>query len=268
MISVIFHDNCPHPRVSLGDFAKGLGASAAQAETERLQRIEDGITQEGEEEGVVLQLCEWHAAEAIKKRLIRAGYSKEKEPWNELCGILWDWIKSPTMEVLDQRRERLLTELNQEEQLYISNFYLPKEPQFIRTYTRQYANLGLHSTSRSEGYHPTIKKVCSRQGSMAQAVYSIRNLAQQLDKKHDQELNKERLSLPRLLDKKAFAEIGPRVTHFALNLLSREWEETKLWADKVTAREVSEPRDLDSDNMRVCGCPRKCDLLTQYGLPC
>lgn len=35
---------------------------------------------------VILQRCEWHAVEAIKKRLIHKGYSKEKR--NELVDLI------------------------------------------------------------------------------------------------------------------------------------------------------------------------------------
>src|ERR1700722_15914944 len=101
--------NCPEPVVIVADFMKGLGAAiAAKTQEDRKTGTKEGrervakqelfaeldgvnggglpasksvviINAEGHKEVTTLQLCEWHALEAIKRRLIHAGqYPKEK----------------------------------------------------------------------------------------------------------------------------------------------------------------------------------------------
>jgi hypothetical protein len=44
------------------------------------------------QERVILQFCTWHAAEAIKRRLIAKEYTKERR--EKLNHLIWDWIKA------------------------------------------------------------------------------------------------------------------------------------------------------------------------------
>ena len=64
----------------------------------------------------VLQLCTWHAAEAIKKRPIKAG-KYPQEVRKKLETLIWDYIKSPTIDELDERRRKLLNELHSAEKV-------------------------------------------------------------------------------------------------------------------------------------------------------
>jgi hypothetical protein len=97
LTSIIFYD-CLLPKVVVGDFAKGLMAAFVEAKAEAEQENDDILAiAETEEDAelieleqqkqtinrdirqITLQLCEWHGAEAIKKRLINKGqYSQEK----------------------------------------------------------------------------------------------------------------------------------------------------------------------------------------------
>ena len=52
---------------------------------------------------VKLQLCSWHAAEAVKRRLIVEGYSSEMR--SELTNLIWGWITSPTTEALSEKTQ-------------------------------------------------------------------------------------------------------------------------------------------------------------------
>ncbi|KAK0516443.1 hypothetical protein JMJ35_001046, partial [Cladonia borealis] len=85
-------------------------------------------------------LCNWHAAEAIKKRLIKEGYLKDVR--DDLVDKIWRWIKSPTMVELATNRQGLVDDLRLKDRDYITSYYRPKERQFIKVYTRQYPNLG------------------------------------------------------------------------------------------------------------------------------
>ena len=77
---LFFWDNCPGPAVMLGDFS--LGLSAAMIKKAGISMVEAGMNQAYEmvnhlnalESGCTLQLCSWHAAEAVKARLIKKGY--------------------------------------------------------------------------------------------------------------------------------------------------------------------------------------------------
>ncbi|KAF6233532.1 hypothetical protein HO173_008263 [Letharia columbiana] len=58
-----------------------------------------------------LQLCNWHAAKAIKKRLTREGYPLYiRKP---LANLVWKWIQSETLEDIERNRGILLNQLHQ-----------------------------------------------------------------------------------------------------------------------------------------------------------
>ncbi len=160
-------------------------------------------------------------------------------------------MKSFTVTVLEEQRERLLMKLKTSEREYLITFYQPKEPQFIRAYTKQYPNLGVHSTQRNESYHVVVKAVVHRQLSLPDAVRQLRNHVKQLAENINEEINRQRKSLPRLMDKKAFQILGPQITHQALALLIPEWETMKLLSNPI------EP-----------GCMSVCELPRRWGLSC
>jgi len=121
-----------------------------------------------------LQLCKWHAVEAIKKRLYKAGlYSDPRRL--ELVDFINKWVKAPTLTALDEARAKLLFKLSYPDRQYILDFYQPKEFQFCRAYTRKLANLEVHSTQRNESYHVIIKTHLNSQLSITQAVESLVN---------------------------------------------------------------------------------------------
>ena len=99
MKNLIFDDECHGPRVKLGDFAAGLSAAMqrkrlwtvdADAALGMAWQVSQSMIAGGYD--CALQLCTWHAAEAIKKRLIKAG-TYPVEIRNELMALIWAWIK-------------------------------------------------------------------------------------------------------------------------------------------------------------------------------
>ena len=69
-----------------------------------------------------LQLYEWHAIKAIKKRLIHSGrYSKETRL--VLVNLINRWIKAPDLEALETTRKTLLSRLQCQERDYLRSFY-------------------------------------------------------------------------------------------------------------------------------------------------
>lgn len=64
-----------------------------------------------------LKLCSWHAAEAIKKKLVKAG-SYPLEIRKELTSLIWVWIQSSSLDLLEKnRRQKLLQKLNPAEKV-------------------------------------------------------------------------------------------------------------------------------------------------------
>ena len=63
-----------------------------------------------------LQLCTWHVAEAIKKKLIKAGTYLLKIR-KELTSLIWAWIQSSTLNELESNRQKLLHWLNPPERV-------------------------------------------------------------------------------------------------------------------------------------------------------
>ncbi|KAI9760481.1 MAG: hypothetical protein M1840_002409 [Geoglossum simile] len=166
---------CPLPHAVAGDFAAGLpaamattkeqvafriiekkeGEKANEEETEAVAKVRQQMTSR-EIGNCFLQICEWHAVQAIRKRLtITGGYPGE---WKDLIiDLVWSWIKSPTEKDLKERREQLLAAVDVKEATGLNEFYRTKESQFIYVYTSKQANLGVRSTQWSESYHKVVK---------------------------------------------------------------------------------------------------------------
>jgi hypothetical protein len=78
------------------------------------------------EEETILQLCEWHAAKAIQRRLVHAGkYSKEKR--EGLTNLINAWIKASTEDDVKKTQEALLKALEPAERKYLIDYYQLKE---------------------------------------------------------------------------------------------------------------------------------------------
>jgi hypothetical protein len=288
--------NCPQPRLICGDFSKGLGAAVAlQATREFIKAMEDkdkdgfvdiddiamvedatesvveflagnavvvdvGVGTKGER--TRLQLCEWHAIEAIKKRLINCGrYSKETR--EVLVDLLNQWVKAPNMESLENTRKTLLSRLCIQERTYLWGYYQPKELQFCQAYTRLLPNLGVNSTQRNESYHVVVKKRLNKNMSVSAACEAIVIKTKQLAEDYNERVNDNRKSRPTLMDKFAFKKVGSKLTHYAIERTMAEWRVMKDFADAIDEGE-QDPFEFDE----TVGCPSQCELPLRYGLPC
>jgi hypothetical protein len=237
-----FYD-CPEPAVIVGDFSKGLGAAcAAKAaldlglteiteealvcppeEDEEMPNAAQVVVHEelGSPQAVVLQLCEWHAVQAIKRRLIAAGrYSKERR--EELASMIWDWVMASSIKALNERRTKLIKALHNKEAEYIQSYYQPKEQQFCRAYTQALPNLGVYTTQRGESYHVVVKAHLTVNTPISQAVQTIVEQTKELGRRYDAEINRQRRTTPRILDNTAFSTVKKKLTHYALELVIPE----------------------------------------------
>ena len=130
--------------------------------------------------------------------------------------MIWKWVKSPSQSELEINRTELLQSLLLKEQEYLLLPYQPKEHQFVLAYTRSYPNLGANPTQRNESYHHVIKSLVNRQMPLAESVGRIKDHFKQIGIQYDEEINKQRAKVPRLLDKVAFSEIKRLITWHAL----------------------------------------------------
>jgi hypothetical protein len=209
---------------------------------------------------MILQRCEWHAAEAIKKKLIKKGYKKERR--DKVVDLLWKWIKTADLNLLDMSRANLLLALQDDEKEYLTNYYQPKEPSFCRAYTSKYPNLGCHSTQRNEKIHDVVTVGLSKNIPVGKAIEIICDRIKRLPKWYDDRINKDRLTLPRLLDKIFFKLCSHRFTHYCLTLAMVEYANAKAMLDEMEINNtefIFEPKE---------GCQISCELPLRYGIPC
>ena len=213
------------------------------------------------QEKAILQYCTWHGAEAIKRRLIAKGYTKERR--EDINNLIWEWIKAPDLDTLEEARDKLILSLNNNEKEYLVGWYQPKEPQFCHAYTRQYRNLGVHSTQRVEGNHPLLTANLHKNLKVSDAVFRICNRLESLIEDYEQRLSRSRISEPRLIDTTFFRLVLRRVTHYCLELCSSELLKAKeLYDIEVLGGEEDDEFDPEF------GCEQLCELPLRYRLPC
>jgi hypothetical protein len=216
------------------------------------------------QEKAILQYCTWHGAEAIKRRLIAKGYTKERR--EDINNLIWEWIKAPDLDTLEEARDKLILSLNNNEKEYLVGWYQPKEPQFCHAYTRQYRNLGVHATQRVEGNHVLLTANLHKNLKVSDAVFRICNRLESLIKDYEQRLSRSRISEPRLIDAIFFRRVIRRVTHYCLNLCGPELFKAKELYDIELS---GDKMDGDNDEFDPeFGCQQLCELPLRYRLPC
>jgi hypothetical protein len=83
-----------------------------------------------------------------------------------------------------------------------------------------------------------------------------------LGRKHDKEINSNRRTLPRLLDRAAFTNIGHTRTHYALDIAMKEWSAAKTLADNIEDGKEELDFELFTD------CTKGCNTPMRLGIPC
>jgi hypothetical protein len=98
---------------------------------------------------------------------------------------------------------------------------------------------------------------------VSRAIQIIIDQTRLLGREYDADINQQRRTTPRLLDLRAFSAVKSQLTHYALELTSREWSATKQMADDIEEGKEEEFKfDLDM------GCSFGCELPARFGLPC
>ena len=200
------------------------------------------------QERVILQFCTWHGVEAIKRRLIAKGYTKERR--EDINNLIWEWIKAPDFDTLEDACNKLILRLNISDKEYL------EEPQFCHAYTRQYRNLGVHSTQHFEGNHPLLTANLHKNLKVSDAVFRICNRLESLIEDYEQRLSRSRISEPRLIDTTFFRLVLRRVTHYCLELCSSELLKAKeLYNTEVLGGLEDDEFDPEFGCEQLCALP-------------
>jgi len=176
--------------------------------------------------------------------------------------MIWAWVKALTINNLEDNRKALLKALHYKEQVYLYDYCQLKELQFYQAYTQALWNLGAHTTQQNEGYHVVVKERLHKHLPLLKAVQVIANQTTDLGCKYNAKINRDRKTLPRLLDQRAFATVSDKITSYALSLAMKEWSATKLIADEL------EESQTELNFIPSTECKLGCELPLRYGLPC
>jgi len=95
-----------------------------------------------------LQLCNWHAVQAMRAKFTKAGYITEeldgfidgKVEVPSLIDHAWAYVESDTVEALGANRATLMGALKVKDQKYISQNWVAKEYRTIFCYTKTLAS--------------------------------------------------------------------------------------------------------------------------------
>ena len=234
----VFTDGVLLPGVVLGDEAGGLIAAMNDAKTAKPMT------------GVVLQHCNWHAVEAMKKHFRNNGY--KKDAIDDLSDLSWAYIKSATVKELETSRHALLNALQPSDRDYIANIRYSKEYRVIYAYTKRYPNLGAMATQRGESYHPVMREITNGQLSLEESANRLCKKVLSILKQLSMDEDKARVDVQRTLDAVAFRNLIGNVSLYALKKLQIEW----------TA--LAEALKAPNTDLGPC----KCELLIQFSLPC
>jgi len=73
----------------------------------------------------MLQFCEWHAAENVRKRLAKERYKKEER--DAIMVLVWLYIWSATEDDLGKNRAAMMALMRQSEQTYIEKHWYQRK---------------------------------------------------------------------------------------------------------------------------------------------
>ena len=83
-------------------------------------------------------------------------------------------------------------------------------------------NLGVSTSQRNESFHVAVKADPHKNLPISQAIQVILDLTRVFARQCDADINQQRRTTPRRLDLPAFSVVKSKLTHYALELSSRE----------------------------------------------
>jgi hypothetical protein len=238
----------PLPRIVIADQAGGVLSSVPKAWPQ-----------------CRVQICDWHAVEAMKAKYRKSGYKKaeidglrnkdgtiEKEG---LADLSWNYIKSMTIDELTANRAILIAALQPEDQDYIRKTWQTKEDRVVYCYTKFYPNLGSTSSQRGESYHPVMREITNGQLSIEESAKRLirKTLSILKDMATDEDLSIRKYTRTAQLINEgvAFQLLRNQVTIQAMKLLEAEWKALEV--------DIAANRPLGDCH---------CQILLRYGIAC
>jgi len=129
-----------------------------------------------------LQFCQWHAFQAIRKKInagARSGRGYNKKRRIRIKDRIWAYLQAATKEELDHRREALLREMTLDHQAYLTKYYAPLEEYLISYHVRKLPNLGAYSTQRGESSNQAVKNFTRATMGMRKSLTAIKRYTQE-----------------------------------------------------------------------------------------
>lgn len=157
-----------------GEGGRGISAriSTPLHATTTIKQLEEGDTS--------CQIREWDVVEAIKRRLIASGsYSKERRI--ELIGHVWAWVKADSIQKMVECREKLLSELQDEDRAFLLKEYQPKEQQLTRAYTKNPADRASNSAQQGNSSRIASKEKKRRRERCVKRGVAIEAKPEEID---------------------------------------------------------------------------------------
>ena len=133
-------------------------------------------------------------------------------------------------------------------------YYQRQERQFVRAYTRHLPNLSVEFTLMVESSYAPIKSVTNRHTPISDFLQQICMHIEIMQNELQKETNRQKIQLPKLMDRRLFQTITPFVTHETINLLSFELDLSKKWVEDVGQNTHQHEPPIDE------GCVLDCEL--------
>ena len=108
-----------------------------------------------------------------------------------------------------------------------------------------------------------VKKNLNKNLTISAAVEALVENTSQLAEQYNERINKDRKTLPVMMDKRAFKSVKSLLTHYAIKMVNMEYIKAKELSDEIDRGEVR-PFELDD----AVGCTFGCQLPARFRLPC
>lgn len=210
--------------------------------------------------GVIHQICEWHAVEAMCAKFrqfhtnaeIQSSMDADGQVIAGLKDLAYQYIRSTTQEDLEFNRQALVDKLKREGKDYIEGIWRHKEDRVVRYYTSLNFNLGCYSSQRVESYHVVLKQMMNRQLSLEESartlVRTVVKVVDDMKAEKDNELKK----FSRLAQVNIFRDLRMNIPNYALTKVAIEYDNLCRLAPQYPPE------------MGDC----ECEILLRWGLPC
>jgi hypothetical protein len=219
-------DGLPLPRVVLADQGLGLRAVFHATWPE-----------------CISQVCEWHAAMNIQRRLAAQRYKKDERKL--IIKLVWAYNWSATEEELEVKCTEMKDAMRVLERLYVDRQWRLKEGQVIRCFTSLLPNLNCFSTQREEGMLPMVKTVLNHQLRLDEARERLKREMDLAVERLQETEQTDRARNRRVLEGNSWYVIREVVASWTLMIVEGQW-------NQLAQNQGDAWRSTTCLSMRVC----------------